>query len=770
MKWNNNIKTAIRVAKIELNSMFYSPVAWLVLVIFGFQIGMAFARVFGEQIRYQDMGYDLWQVTSAVFVGMKGILPPIQRYIYLYIPLITMGLMSREYQSGSIKLLYSSPVKNASIIMGKFLSMMIYGLALMAVLGVFVLFAAITVVNFDYPMILTGMLGLYLLILAYSAIGLFMSSITKYQVVAAIGTLAILAILNFIGGVGQEYDFVRNITYWLSITGRSDSFIEGLMASDDVLYFLIVIGFFLSLSILKLNTEKSIMSFKTKVMKYSAIVVVAIALGYVSSLSSMKYYYDATYTKSNTLSKESQEVLKNLEGDLTITTYVNLLDESFYYGLPRNRNKDFERFEKYFRFKPDIKMKYVYYYDKANNPSLEWRYPNKTDDERVDLLCKANRLDIKMFMTPDEIKEVIDLKPELNRFLRIVERENGQKAYLRMFNDNNKHPDEAEISAALKRFISPSPMVAFSTGYGSREMDNYGGRGFYLFAKDKWFRQSLLNNGFDTKTIDLDKDEIDDSIQVLVISDLREPLSDVAMNNVQKYIDRGGNLFILGEYNREVNMNKLVASLGVKFEEGVVVNKNEYTSPTVLVGFFTPEAAKKYPTYEKLQKYDYVVALPTAQAIDYSGVKDFEVTPVLVSDQDAWIEKETTDFVDGEFEYNPEAGEKKGVHAVLVTLSRKVGDKEQRIVISGDADVVANEALTSQFTGISASNYSIINGSFRWLSNEQFPVDTRRADYIDTSLRLPKGCRSWVNWGSMCVFPLLICMLGIVVIFRRKRK
>ena len=217
-------------------------------------------------------------------------------------------------------------------------------------------------------------------------------------------------------------------------------------------------------------------------------------------------------------------------------------------------------------------------------------------------------------------------------------------------------------------------------------------------------------------------------------------------------------------------MNKLVASLGVKFEEGVVVNKNEYTSPTVLVGFFTPEAAKKYPTYEKLQKYDYVVALPTTQAIDYSGVKDFEVTPVLVSDQDAWIEKETTDFVVGEFEYNPEAGEKKGVHAVLVTLSRKVGDKEQRIVISGDADVVANEALTSQFTGISASNYSIINGSFRWLSNEQFPVDTRRADYIDTSLRLPKGCRSWVNWGSMCVFPLLICMLGIVVIFRRKRK
>ena len=557
MKLNNNIKTAIRVAKIELNSMFYSPVAWLVLVIFGFQIGMAFADAFGGQLRSQDMGYDLWQVTTGIYTGMRGILPPIQRYIYLYIPLVTMGLMSREYQSGSIKLLYSSPVKNASIILGKFLSMMVYGFALIAVLGVFVVFSAITIVNFDYLLVLSGILGLYLLILAYSAIGLFMSTITRYQVVAAIGTLAVLAVLNFIGDVGQDYELVRNITYWLSITGRAYPFIDGLIASDNVFYFLIVIGFFLALSILKLNTEKSIMSLKTKVLKYSGIVLVTLILGYISSNPYTKFYYDASYTKENTLAKESQEVIKNLDGGLTITTYVNLLDENFYNGVPRNRNNDFKHFEKYARFKPDIKMKYVYYYDKANNQSLEWRFPNKTDEERVDLLCQANNLSRKMFMTPEEIKKVIDLGPEHNKFLRIVERDNGQKAYLRMYNDNKKHPDEAEISAALKRFVSPSPLVAFSTGYGSREIDNYGGRGYYLFAKDKWFRQSLLNNGFDTKTIDLDQDPLDDSIDILVISDLRESLSDSAMLKVQEYIAKGGNLFILGDYGRGENMNKL---------------------------------------------------------------------------------------------------------------------------------------------------------------------------------------------------------------------
>ncbi|MFR5660688.1 MAG: ABC transporter, partial [Butyricimonas faecihominis] len=204
--------------------------------------------------------------------------------------------------------------------------------------------------------------------------------------------------------------------------------------------------------------------------------------------------------------------------------------------------------------------------------------------------------------------------------------------------------------------------------------------------------------------------------------------------------------------------------------DGVLVNKNEYTSPTVLVGFFTEDAAKKYPMYEKLHKYGYVVALPTSVALDYSNVCDFEVTPVLVSDKEAWLERETTDFVDGEFVYNPSAGEEMGEHTVLLTMKRKIGDKEQRIVISGDSDFIANEALTSQFTGISASNYSIINGSFRWLSYEQFPIDTKRAETIDSRLRLPKGCRSIINWFCMGIFPLCIMGLGIVTIFRRQRK
>ena len=101
--------------------------------------------------------------------------------MFLYIPLLTMGLMSREFGSGSIRLLYSSPVTNVQIILGKFLSMMIYGLVLVGIMLIFTLFGAFTIKDFDLPLVLTGLLGVYLLICAYAAVGLFMSSLTSYQ-------------------------------------------------------------------------------------------------------------------------------------------------------------------------------------------------------------------------------------------------------------------------------------------------------------------------------------------------------------------------------------------------------------------------------------------------------------------------------------------------------------------------------------------------------------------------------------------------------------
>ena len=557
------MKTIYKIARTELQTLFYSPVAWLILIVFTFQASMVFSNTMGGQVRSQSLGYGLYNATMAVFGGWNGLFTAMQQYLYLYIPLLTMGLMSRELSSGSIKLLYSSPVTNTQIILGKYLSVMVYGLVLIAILSVFMLFSAIAIYEADIPAVLAGLLGLYLLICAYAAIGLFMSSITSYQVVAAMGTLAVLAVLNFVGGMWQDVDFVRDITYWLAINGRADEFINGLICSEDVLYFVIVVALFLFLSILRLQARRQKSTWMATTSKYIGVIVIAMLLGYFTSRPKLMCYYDATNTKLRTLTPNSQNIVGQMDGGLTITTFVNILEENYWSGLPRNRNNDLRHFKRYLRFKPEIKMKYVYYYDKAKNPDLDKAYPNLSDRERMLKRTEIWDLDSNMFLRPEEVKKLVDLEPEGNRFVRLLERENGEKTFLRIYDDMQRFPFETEISAAFKRLVMELPLVGFVKGHGERDCIREGDRDYNRFAQDKPFRYSLINQGFDFTEVTLDK-PVPENVDIIVIADMRSALTGEEQKNLDDYIARGGNMVIAGEPRRQEVMNPIVESLGVR--------------------------------------------------------------------------------------------------------------------------------------------------------------------------------------------------------------
>lgn len=309
-----------------MQMLFYSPVAWLILVVFGVQSGMLFADQLAGLVSAQEMGYDIQGSTISIFANRwGGVFTTMQNYLYFYIPLLTMSLVSKELSSGSIRLLYSSPITNTQIIVGKFFSMMIYGLIMIGILFLITLCSWAIVKDFELSMVLTGLLGLYLLICAYAAIGIFMSSLTSYQIVAAIGTFAVLMVLSMIGGWWQDYDFIRDVTYWLSMPGRSGKFIAGLICSEDVLYFVIVVCLFLALTIIRLNSVRQKIRFVITLGRNIGVIFLACFLGYLSALPQMKLYHDATSTKMNTLTPNSQDIVAKLDGGMTITTYINAL-------------------------------------------------------------------------------------------------------------------------------------------------------------------------------------------------------------------------------------------------------------------------------------------------------------------------------------------------------------------------------------------------------------------------------------------------------------
>lgn len=764
------MKTIYKLARTELQLLFYSPIAWLILILFTFQVAMVFTGQMNGMVRNQTLGNSLSNLTLKIYSGgMGSLFNTIQGYLYLYIPLLTMGLMSRELGSGSIKLLYSSPITNTQIILGKFLSMMIYGLVLIGITFLFVVFGAYTIKEFDFPAVLSGLLGIYLLICAYAAVGLFMSSLTSYQVVAAICTLAMLGVLSYVKALWQDIAIVRDVTYWLSISGRADELVGGLICSEDVLYFIIVVALFLGLTIIRLQACRQKSPWTVTWGKYLVVFFAAMFLGYLSSRPTLMTFYDATRTKVRTLTPNSQEVIKKLEGGLTITTYANLLDDNVWEAVPGNVINDMRRFRQYRRFKPEIEMNYVYYYDTIPGERLELDEDTKDLKELAQKKCRIFNYDFDWFRSPEEIRKEIDLTPEGNQFVRLLERENGEKTYLRLYNDMHRFPSEAEITAALKRMVMKLPKVGFLHGHNERDNHSYSNRNYSMFAQDKFFRYALLNQGFDVADIVLDRD-VPGDVNILVISDMHSPLTDTEQVYYDRYVARGGNLMIMGEPKRQQIMNRLVEPWGLRFMPGTLVRRTENYLPDFMLGYATNVAgAISYP-WRDISGIGgwFMITMPGAVGVEIAADKGFEVHPVIETDSYCWNELETTNFYEDTVRLNMAIGEVQKSHNLAVALSRKVNDREQKILVFGDADWCNNEELAIQRPNLWANNFALLTGSFYWLSDEEVPIDVRRPAPPDTELYLTQD--SMAVWAIILkwIIPVLMTIAAIIIWIRRR--
>ena len=764
------MRTIIRITKSELRILFFSPIAWLILIVFSFQVGMAYSDALEMQLRNQELGYRMYAVTSSLFDGYSGILSGLLGNLYLYIPLFTMGLMSRELSSGSIKLLYSSPVSNFQIILGKYLAVVVYALLLCIILLGPVVSTCFSVQAPDVPMMLTGIFGVFLTVLAYGAIGLFMSTITKYQVVAVVGTLAILAILNFIGGVGQEYDFVRDITYWLSISGRAKVFISGMISTKDTLYFILVIFMFLGLSVIKLQGERLKLSKWNTSSKYGVVLLIALSLGYISSLPGFIAYYDSTATKVNTLTEESQEIVRKLKGDLTITTYVNYLDETYDRGAPRNRIDDIAQFEQYLRFKPETKLKYVYYYAKGYMPYAKAAYDTMTLEQVVEDKCRYSGYNPKRFLPLDEVLKMDDISGEDGRFARVITAANGKKAMLRIYKDNQVHPFEAQISTALKTLLQEAPVVGFVTGHKERSGVDMGEKGYGSFASNKTFRYSLINSGYGIREISLDQPVADD-IDIVVLADMRSDFTEEEFRNFDSYLARGGNLFILGEPKRQQFMNPVIERLGLRFADGIIVSPSEVNLDDIIAANIKEGAATVSENYIRYFRRGYSIITPSACAVEViDTTKGFKITEVLASaSSGSWIEKETTDFINEKSVLNPAVGEVEKSNSIMLYLTRPVKNKEQRIFVIGDADCISTLELSQNRAGFRSSNFTLITETFRNMSYEEFPVDAARVNPPDDRVVVTQGTVV-IKVIIMWIIPILLMIGCITLLIRRKRK
>lgn len=240
------------IANHELRRLFKSPLAWVIMAVVQFLLAQLFLKYWEifetRAAQYSNIGMTEIIVTS-LFQSTAIIL-------LLVTPFITMRGFSEERRTGTIRLLYSSPVTITQLVLGKYLS--ILGILLLILFMVALMPLSLGMgTSMDYYQFLAGVLGLSLLISSFVAIGLFISTLTQSTAVAATGTFGILFvlwILNLAGNSGSEQ--VAAVLTYMSLLTHYNNLLDGLFDLSDVIYYLIMTVTFLVLSIWRLDAER----------------------------------------------------------------------------------------------------------------------------------------------------------------------------------------------------------------------------------------------------------------------------------------------------------------------------------------------------------------------------------------------------------------------------------------------------------------------------------------------------------------------------------
>jgi gliding motility-associated transport system permease protein len=242
----------------ELRSYFASPVAWVLMGLFAAIFGY-FYTVYLAYFVQNSMQSQFGGGPSTMNVNMSMIRPLLQNasvLVLFILPMVTMRTYSEEKRSGTIELLLTSPLTDVQIIVGKFLGALgLYA----ALLLVTLLYVALLFIygNPEWRPLVSGYLGLLLQGACFIAIGLFISSTTKNQMVAGTATFIVLLFFWIISWFAQSVGPTAGaILSYLSITDHFDDFGKGVIDTKHVVYYLSLIVFGLFLTLKSVDTER----------------------------------------------------------------------------------------------------------------------------------------------------------------------------------------------------------------------------------------------------------------------------------------------------------------------------------------------------------------------------------------------------------------------------------------------------------------------------------------------------------------------------------
>lgn len=431
----------------------------------------------------------------------------------------------------------------------------------------------------------------------------------------------------------------------------------------------------------------------------------ATAIALLGGLSA-HYHYQADWTAGNrnSLSATSQALLKRLSHPVEITAFVQP-NKALRQGVS-------ERIQRFQRYKSDISLQFI-------NPDLQ---PDRAAKAGI---SRAGQLLLSMHGRSETADDLT----------------------------------ESTLINALQRLARPqSRWAVFLQGHGERDPlgDNNQGLGTLT--------EALKHSGLQVQTLNLVRTPaIPQNTSLLVIAGPQTELMTGEVKRIDQYVADGGNLLWLRDPGEAQGLQPLTQLLGLRFVKGVIVDANQQLRS--LLGIKHPAVVPvvDYPTHVLTRNLRTLTLFPYASGIGFDDkADDWQRQPILRTLGRSW--SETGSLVGDEVSFHQADGDTAGPLTIGLSLTRKRPNREQRIVVIGDSDFLANGYLGN------GGNQELAMNVFNWLSQDDalISIITKRAP--DTQLNLNSFTAGAIALSFLVVLPLGLLVTGYTLWFRRRRR
>lgn len=242
------------IARREIAALFLSPLAWVMLAVMQVLLAYMFLVQLDNFFLLQPRLLQLENVPGVTDIVIAPLFSLAAVILLMIMPLITMRAIAEEKRNKTFSLLLSSPISLTEIVLGKFLGLLLFILILVCLLMLMPL-SLFVGAPIDIGKLFSIFIAMLLLLSSFAAIGLYISSLTESQTIAAVGSFGALLMLWIIDWTGKAAGNQRVISY-LSLLQHHQSMLEGVFDTADLAYYLIFITVFLVLTIRQLERER----------------------------------------------------------------------------------------------------------------------------------------------------------------------------------------------------------------------------------------------------------------------------------------------------------------------------------------------------------------------------------------------------------------------------------------------------------------------------------------------------------------------------------